>query len=194
METLLVFEKKKKLQSKGVHYVSFFLSPHPSFFIHLFFFGRFVPSAFCVSSFDCLDITFSHLIAGIWSGRKHWSMSISRTAYQTVEFNCTTGYFSVLCWIDTLLWSVQGLFFHFFIYFWRWNVVFLGLWHMWSLHKWTILIFGKKKKKHLSNAAPWLGGGFDVYVFRTEDFKGPTWWQNLKPIIPELIDQSLNVN
>lgn len=107
------------------------------------FFCCFVLPQLFVYVFWLFGYYFSHLIARIWSGRRHWSMCISYTAYQTVEFNCTTGYYSVLIWHCSLI----CVFFFRDEMLWDWI---LFLWHVWharqvSSYKWTLLL---RKQTH----------------------------------------------
>lgn len=68
-----------------------------------------------MSVFRLFEYYVSHLVARTRSARRHWSMCILYTAYQTVEFNCTTGYWrfcsveiwhcSLICAIIVFYWS-----------------------------------------------------------------------------------------
>lgn len=88
-------------------------------------------SAFFVLNSNSL-VWISHLIRRIRPGRKHWSVCVLYTAYQTVEHNCTTGFFSFfklfffpVLQFDAVSCSVLCFICH--VVLWNGNVF---LWHM----------------------------------------------------------------
>lgn len=113
--------------------------------MHFFFFSVFFKCLLSFSSATCRVLTVRKLgfhtrVQG--SERRRWSMCVLYTAYQTVEFNCTTGYYSI--WLVSWHHCSAGRCFCF--------VVFLRFdWMLFSCnqpvvssHKQTVIWRGKK--------------------------------------------------